>query len=81
MPTGSSVPGVCAAAFESIPGADTVEVRGDTVRIHSSDSDRVARYLLTTTPAHDLEIESRGIEDTFIALTSTTKASAGSTTL
>ena len=46
------------------------------MRIHSSDSDTVARYLLTTTLAHDLEIESRGIEDAFIALTSTTKASA-----
>ncbi len=72
----ATVPGVSAAALGSIPGADAVEVRGDTVRIHSSDSDTVARYLLTTTLAHDLEIESRGIEDAFIALTSTTKASA-----
>ena len=34
-----------------IPGADSVEVRGDTVLIHASDSDAVARYLLTSTPA------------------------------
>jgi len=53
-----------------VPGADSVEVRGDTVLIHSGDSDAVARFLLTQTAAHDLEIESRGIEDAFIALTS-----------
>ena len=67
--------GVSAQVLESIPAADAVEVRGDTVRIHSSDSDAVARYLLTNTSARDLEIESRGIEDAFIALTSATKAS------
>jgi hypothetical protein len=45
-------------------------VRGDTVLIHSGDTDAVARQLLTQTPAHDLEITSRGLEDAFIALTS-----------
>src|SRR6476619_7398808 len=35
-----------AAALGRIEGADTVEIRGDTVLIHSSDSDAVARYLL-----------------------------------
>jgi ABC-2 type transport system ATP-binding protein len=39
------------------------------VLIHSKDSDAVARYLLTQTVAHDVEIESRGIEDAFLALT------------
>jgi len=57
-------------ALGAIPGADNVEVRGDTVLIHSSDSDAVARYLLTSTPARDLEINTRGLEDAFIALTS-----------
>ena len=57
-------------ALSAIPGADNVEVRGDTVLIHSSDSDAVARYLLTNTPARDLEINTRGLEDAFIALTS-----------
>ena len=37
--------------------------------IHASDSDAVARYLLTSTAARDLEITARGIEDAFIALT------------
>ncbi len=65
----ATLPGASAAALADVPGADSVEVSGDTVRIHSTDSDAVARYLLTRTAAHDLEIESRGIEDAFIALT------------
>jgi ABC-2 type transport system ATP-binding protein len=40
------------------------------VLIHSGDSDAVARYLLTNTQARDLEINTRGLEDAFIALTS-----------
>jgi len=42
---------------------------GDTVLVHSSDSDAVARYLLTRTQARDLEIAARGIEEAFLALT------------
>ena len=56
--------------LRGIPGADSAEVRGDTILVHSSDSDAVARYLLTSTPATDLEITTRGLEDAFIALTS-----------
>jgi ABC-2 type transport system ATP-binding protein len=56
-------------ALRAIPGVDSVEVRGETVLIHSNDSDGVARYLLTATPARDLEINTRGLEDAFIALT------------
>jgi len=44
-------------------------VRGDTVLIHSRDTDAVARHLLTTTDARDLEITARGLEDAFVALT------------
>ena len=58
------------AALLAIPGAESVEVRGETVLVHASDSDSVARYLLTQTPARDLEITTRGLEDAFIALTS-----------
>ncbi len=58
------------AALRAIPGADSVEVRGETVLIHAKDSDAVARYLLTATAAKDLEINTRGLEDAFIALTS-----------
>ncbi len=53
-----------------MPGVDDVEIRGDSVLIHSGDSDAVAQRLLNETVAHDLEITSRGLEDAFIALTS-----------
>jgi ABC-2 type transport system ATP-binding protein len=58
-----------AAVLRSLPGVEDVELRGDTVLIAADDSDAVARHLLTTTPAHDLQITSRGLEDAFIALT------------
>jgi ribosome-dependent ATPase len=65
----ATLPGASAELLAAVPAAESVEIRGETVRIHSGDSDAVARYLLTHTEAHDLEIESRGIEDAFIALT------------
>jgi ABC-2 type transport system ATP-binding protein len=65
----ATLPGASEAELRGIPGADSVEVRGDTVLIHASDSDSVARYLLTRTTAKDLEVVARGIEDAFIALT------------
>lgn len=65
----ATLAGASEAELRSIPGADSVEIRGDTVLIHSGDSDAVARYLLTRTPARDLEIIARGIEDAFLALT------------
>ena len=73
MAAGRSVRATLAGASEAelraIPGADNVEIRGNTVLIHSGDSDAVARYLLTRTSARDLEITARGIEDAFLALT------------
>jgi ABC-2 type transport system ATP-binding protein len=65
----ATVPGASEAELSAIPGADSVEIRGDTVLIHSGDSDAVARYLLTRTSARDLEIAARGIEEAFLALT------------
>ncbi len=62
-------PGVSREALRGIPGVDTVDIRGDQLLVHAKDSDAVARYLLTETPAHDLEIVARGIEDAFVALT------------
>ena len=53
-------------------GADSVEMRGDTLLVHASDSDAVARYLLNYTPARDIEITARNLEDAFLALTSGT---------
>jgi ABC-2 type transport system ATP-binding protein len=65
----ATLPGADEAALRARPGVDGVEVRGDTVLIHSGDTDAVARWLLTQTPARDLEITSRGLEQAFIALT------------
>ena len=62
-------PGVNADEVRGIPGIDGVDVIGDTVTIHAADSDAVARHLLTATPARDLEITARGLEDAFVALT------------
>jgi ABC-2 type transport system ATP-binding protein len=76
----ATLPGATEDMLREVPGAEDVEVRGDTVLIHSKDSDATARYLLTTTPAKDLEIIARGIEDAFIALTGDdTQASVTST--
>lgn len=60
----------------ALPGVDGVEVRGDTVQLHTRDSDLVARHLLTETSAHDVEITSRGLEDAFLSLTHRAAASA-----
>jgi ABC-2 type transport system ATP-binding protein len=66
----ATLPAAEEAELRAIPGADSVEVRGDTVFIHSRDSDAVAKYLLTMTTARDMEITARALEDAFIALTS-----------
>jgi ABC-2 type transport system ATP-binding protein len=66
----ASWPGADLELLRSLPGSDTIEQRGDTVIVHATDSDSVARYLLTSTDARDVEITARGLEDAFIALTS-----------
>jgi ABC-2 type transport system ATP-binding protein len=65
----ATLPGADEAALGALPGVDSVELRGDTVLLHCKDSDAAARYLLTQTSAHDLEIAARGIEEAFLALT------------
>ncbi|MGN6251250.1 MAG: ABC transporter ATP-binding protein [Marmoricola sp.] len=68
----ATVPGAGAAltsTLSSLGGVDSVEVRGDTVIVHAKDSDAVARHLLTTTDARDLEITAKGIEEAFLNLT------------
>ena len=50
-------------------GVTAVELRGDTVLIPCTDSDIVARHLLTETSASDLEISSKSLEAAFVALT------------
>jgi ABC-2 type transport system ATP-binding protein len=58
-----------ALTLRQLPGVEDVELRGDTVLVAAADSDAVARHLLTATPARDLQITSRGLEDAFLALT------------
>jgi ABC-2 type transport system ATP-binding protein len=65
----ATLPDADLAAIHAIPGVDSVEERGDSVIVHATDSDAVARYLLASTPAKDLEITSQGLEQAFIALT------------
>jgi ABC-2 type transport system ATP-binding protein len=56
-------------ALRSLPGVVAVEQRGESVLITCGDSDVVARYLLTSTSARDLEISSQNLEAAFVALT------------
>ncbi|GAA0497266.1 ABC transporter ATP-binding protein [Paractinoplanes deccanensis] len=65
----ATLPGAAESQLLAVPGVDRAEVRGDTVLLHGGDSDEIARYLLTRTAAHDLEITSRNLEDAFLALT------------
>ncbi len=57
-------------ALLAIEGVETLDIQGHIVTISAHDSDAVARSLLTTTDARDLEITSRGLEEAFMALTS-----------
>jgi ABC-2 type transport system ATP-binding protein len=74
LSTGRSVRASLAEADEEslsrLPGVRSVEIRGDRVLIQTLDSDAVAKYLLTATAAHDVEIVAHNLEDAFLALTS-----------
>lgn len=56
-------------ALELLPGVERVEQQGDMVVVHASDTDAVARYLLTQTNAKNLEIATKALEEAFVALT------------
>lgn len=57
------------AQITALTGVEGVDLRGETLIVHGTDTDAVARHLLTRTDAHDLEIVARGLEDAFVALT------------
>jgi ABC-2 type transport system ATP-binding protein len=65
----ATLPDADTAALAGLGGVDHVEMRGDSVIVHAKDSDAVARYLLTQTPARDVEIAAKGIEEAFLSLT------------
>jgi len=66
----ATLPDADQLALLAVPGVESVELRGDRVLIRAAHSDAVARYLLTDTPARDLEISADNLEDAFLALTS-----------
>jgi ABC-2 type transport system ATP-binding protein len=73
LSTGRSVqatlPGADEKALRRLPGVRSVEIRGERVLVQTTDSDAVARHLLTHTKARDLEIVAHNLEDAFLALT------------
>jgi len=72
----ATLPGASQPDLLALPGVDSVEIRGDTVYVHARDTDAVARHLLTTTAARDLEITSRNLEEAFLTLTADEKSPA-----
>ena len=82
MSTGRSVratlPGADEGRLRALPGVRSVEIRGERVIVQTTDSDAVARHLLTATPARDLEIVAHNLEDAFLALTGDEAADAQS---
>jgi ABC-2 type transport system ATP-binding protein len=66
---GATLAGADVAALEALPGVTAVEVQGTRVHLVTTDSDAVARHLLTHTDARDLEVTGRSLEDAFVALT------------
>ncbi len=65
----ATLPDVDPAALSALGGVDSVEVRGESIYVHTKDSDAVARYLRTRTPARDLEVTAKGLEEAFLNLT------------
>lgn len=55
--------------IHALSGVTHVEQRGDSLIITCTNSDVVARYLLTETNARDVEIASQNLEAAFVALT------------
>ncbi len=65
----ATLPGADPVALAAIAGVKDVEVQGERVVIGTTDSDALARHLLTATAARDVEISSQNLESVFLALT------------
>lgn len=65
----ATLPDADVTSLRQLGGVLNVETRGDTVLVHCSDSDAVARHLLNATAASGLEISSKNLEEAFVALT------------
>jgi ABC-2 type transport system ATP-binding protein len=59
-----------AAGLDLLPGVTTVEIRGESVLLRTTDSDATAEALFKTgRRVRDLEISGAGLEDAFLSLT------------
>jgi len=56
-------------SLRALSGVTQIEQRGDSLLVSCTNSDVVARYLLTETDARDIEISSQNLEAAFVALT------------
>ncbi len=66
----ATLPGVPAQDLAELPGVSSAGRRGETIVLVCADSDAAVRALLGAHPqARDLEIESAGLEQAFLALT------------
>jgi ABC-2 type transport system ATP-binding protein len=72
----ATLPSADEMAMRRLPGVISVEVRGERVIIQTTDSDAAARYLLTATAAHDVEVVSQNLEEAFLSLTADQMTSA-----
>lgn len=70
-----TLPDADLAALAAVPGVDSVEAAGERITVHTRDSDALARHLLTSTPARDLEITAQNLESVFLTLTAEPSAS------
>ncbi|MFL5616777.1 MAG: ABC transporter ATP-binding protein [Gemmatimonadaceae bacterium] len=65
----ATLPGADRDALAAMLGVTSVDLRGDTVLIACTDSDAVARHLLTETAASNVEISASTLEAAFVTLT------------
>lgn len=65
----ATLPDADLTALAAVPGVDSVEAAGERITVHTRDSDALARHLLTSTPARDLEITAQNLESVFLTLT------------
>ncbi|WP_279365657.1 ABC transporter ATP-binding protein [Microbacterium testaceum] len=70
-----TLPDADLTALASVPGVDSVEAAGERITVHTRDSDALARHLLTSTSARDLEITAQNLESVFLTLTAEPSAS------
>lgn len=71
----ATLPDADLAALASVPGVDSVEAAGERITVHTRNSDALARHLLTSTTARDLEITAQNLESVFLTLTAEPSAS------